>query len=73
MPAQSGIKRIAEMAAPQISTTICRSGFIIEIEGTWASVTFYPYDKDKTYAIVAKCKELGQDLTADVQKFKSPN
>jgi len=53
---------------PQISTTITRSGFIIDIEGTGASVTYYPYDKDKTYdAIIAKCKELGQDLTVDVQ------
>ncbi len=52
----------------QISTTIVRSGFIIEIEGTGASVTFHPYDKDKTYdSVIAKCKELGQDLTLDRQ------
>jgi hypothetical protein len=37
---------------------------MIEIEGTGASVTFYPNDRDKTYeAILAKCKELGTDLT----------
>lgn len=47
---------------PQVSTTIRRSGYIIEIEGMGASLTFYPYDKDRTYnAILAKCKELGQD------------
>jgi hypothetical protein len=50
--------------APQVSATIKRSGFIVEIEGTGASVTFYPYDKDKTFdAVIAKCKELGDDLT----------
>jgi hypothetical protein len=53
--------------APQVSTTLRRSGFIIEIEGTGSSVTFYPYDKDRTYeAILKKCKELGQDLMSDI-------
>jgi hypothetical protein len=56
--------------APQISTTLRRSGFMIEIEGTGSSVTFYPYDKDRTYnAILEKCKELGEDLTSDMNNY----
>lgn len=51
-------------SSPLLSITIKRSGFLIEIEGTGASVTFYPYDKDRTFeAIIEKCKELGDDLT----------
>ena|SRR5215211_4651456 len=53
-------------ASLQISTTIKRVGHIIEIEGTGTSVTFLPNDKDKTYdAILAKCKELGTNLTLE--------
>ena len=49
---------------PLLSITVKRSGFIVEIEGTGASVTFYPYDRDRTFeAIIEKCKELGNDLT----------
>ena len=56
---------------PQISITIIRSGYIVEIQGTGASVTFYPYDKDKTFdGIITKCKELGQDLTEDIENFE---
>ncbi len=51
-------------SSPLLSVTIKRSGFLIEIEGTGSSVTFYPYDKDRTFeAIIEKCKELGDDLT----------
>jgi hypothetical protein len=54
--------------APHISITIVRSGFLIEIEGRGVSITFYPYDKDKTFdAIILKCKDLGQDLISDLQ------
>lgn len=57
---------------PLLSVKIIRSGFIIEIQdtNTNASITFYAYDKDKTFdAIISKCKELGLDLTLyDVQK-----
>jgi hypothetical protein len=53
--------------APQVSTTIIRIGSIIEIEGTGASITFYPYDKDKTYYdLIEKLKDLGQDLTSNI-------
>jgi hypothetical protein len=56
--------------APQVSTTIRRSGYIIEIEGTGVCVTFYPYDKDRTYyALLAKCKEMGQDLTSNIENY----
>jgi hypothetical protein len=58
------------MTAPQVLTTLRRSGFIIEIEGTGSSATFYPYDKDRTYnAILEKCKELGEDLISDINNY----
>ena len=39
--------------------TIRRTGYIIVIDGTQASVTFHPRDKDKTYsAIIEKCIQL---------------
>jgi hypothetical protein len=67
------IKEIVKMvASPQISITIKRLGHIILIEGTGGSVTFYPNDKDKTYnAIVAKCEELGSDLSIDNEDFET--
>jgi hypothetical protein len=65
------IKEIAKMvASPQISITIKRLGHIILIEGTGVSVTFYPNDKNMTYnAILAKCVELGSDLSIDKDDF----
>jgi hypothetical protein len=49
-----------------VPVSIKRSGFILEIEGTGASITFYAYDKDRTFdAIISKCQELGLDLTLD--------
>ena len=59
-------KEIATKKEPEthLSILIKRSGFILEIERTGASVTFYAYDKDKTFdAIISKCRELGLDLT----------
>jgi hypothetical protein len=54
------------LAFPQITITVKRVGFLVIIEGTGASITFHPNDKDRTYdAIIHKCKELGYDLTAD--------
>jgi hypothetical protein len=60
---------VTEMTdAPQVSITIRRTGYLIEIEGVGASVTFYPYDRDKTYnALLEKCKEVGEDLTSNLE------
>ena len=53
-------------SAPLLSVKIRRSGFVIEIQDTNTSVTFYAYDKDKTFdALISKCKELGLHLTLD--------
>jgi hypothetical protein len=57
--------------APQVSNTIRRLGYLVEIEGTASSVTFHPYDRDKTYnAILEKCKELGEDLNSNTEEVR---
>jgi hypothetical protein len=49
-----------------VDVTIKRIGHIIEIEGTGASINFYPKNYDKTLnALVTKCKELQPDLASD--------